>query len=412
MSSLTWLDYSSEEQKRILDTVKLLDEPGTRDELGIGMVRDSFADQLFPGTSTIQTRARYFLFVPWIYLKLERQGTASSKAHAVARKDEIALIDALAASGETSGLIGVQARAGLQRLPSSIYWNGLGLWGIRLCSGSQDQYHRSLDRFHVAAEMHTKSEAESRARGEAESLSRPPRNWHAGIPSAPKHFLKETGFALTAVEAEYLRERIMTRVPDTLLAFLVDEGRPGDPVDFPWEHPQAASFPAHIREQLAHARNFSEVIHGAALLYNLMLARRKEHKDWIDLHAEGFAEWVSMAEARAESLSNWDRQRFWEIAASGGRRILPTTRGFIDQWVDLVLEAPNGSALAESRRAFRLIEDRECAIKTTLARLTNQRALDAWGGRSGDARLDFRWRVSQDILGDILAVGANGDASA
>ena len=39
-------------------------EKESRDELGLGSVRDSFADQLFPGTSTIQTRLRYTLFVP------------------------------------------------------------------------------------------------------------------------------------------------------------------------------------------------------------------------------------------------------------------------------------------------------------------------------------------------------------
>ncbi len=43
----------------------------TRDELGLGAVRDSFADQMFPGTSTIQTRLRYMLFVPWMYRRFE-----------------------------------------------------------------------------------------------------------------------------------------------------------------------------------------------------------------------------------------------------------------------------------------------------------------------------------------------------
>jgi hypothetical protein len=33
----------------------------TRDELGIGSVRDAFAELLFPGTGAIMTRARYFL---------------------------------------------------------------------------------------------------------------------------------------------------------------------------------------------------------------------------------------------------------------------------------------------------------------------------------------------------------------
>lgn len=32
-------------------------ERDTRDKLGLGGIRDTFADTLFPGTSTIQTRA-------------------------------------------------------------------------------------------------------------------------------------------------------------------------------------------------------------------------------------------------------------------------------------------------------------------------------------------------------------------
>jgi len=56
----------------MLDVINAFSEKDTRDELGFGSVRDAFADTLFPGTSTIQTRARYFLFVPWIY---EGQGT-------------------------------------------------------------------------------------------------------------------------------------------------------------------------------------------------------------------------------------------------------------------------------------------------------------------------------------------------
>ncbi len=61
-SSFTWLDYSEHERRQMLDVIHLFDEKTTRDELGIGVVRDAFADMFFPGTSTIQTRARYFLF--------------------------------------------------------------------------------------------------------------------------------------------------------------------------------------------------------------------------------------------------------------------------------------------------------------------------------------------------------------
>ena len=46
--------------------MNLLSEQGAVDELGTGIVRDAFANYFFPGTSTIQTRAKYFLIVPYL----------------------------------------------------------------------------------------------------------------------------------------------------------------------------------------------------------------------------------------------------------------------------------------------------------------------------------------------------------
>ena len=40
-------------------------------------------------TSTIQTRARYFLFVPWVYRELEAKRVPSDKARDRARKGEL-----------------------------------------------------------------------------------------------------------------------------------------------------------------------------------------------------------------------------------------------------------------------------------------------------------------------------------
>ncbi len=64
-SRLAWLDYSDHERRKSLDVIGLFREEYTRDKLGIDSIRDRLADALFPGTSTIQTRARYFLFIPW-----------------------------------------------------------------------------------------------------------------------------------------------------------------------------------------------------------------------------------------------------------------------------------------------------------------------------------------------------------
>jgi len=41
---------------------------GVRDEIGFLFLHQAYADRFFPGTSVQQTRLRYALFVPWIYL--------------------------------------------------------------------------------------------------------------------------------------------------------------------------------------------------------------------------------------------------------------------------------------------------------------------------------------------------------
>ena len=142
VSTLTWLDFSEHERRKALDVIDLFREKDTRDELGIGTVRDALADLLFPGTSTIQTRARYFLFVPWVYRRLERQRSAVADAARLARRAELNLIDALAIGGETDGVIGIEARQTLKRLPSNVFWQGLAAWGIRVLNISQSDYHR------------------------------------------------------------------------------------------------------------------------------------------------------------------------------------------------------------------------------------------------------------------------------
>jgi hypothetical protein len=63
-SHLSWVDFAEDDRRRMLDVISALSNRDTMDELGLGTVRSAFADRFFPGTSTIQTRARYMLFVP------------------------------------------------------------------------------------------------------------------------------------------------------------------------------------------------------------------------------------------------------------------------------------------------------------------------------------------------------------
>ena len=64
MLSLAWIDFEEAEPQRAQRIMVLFQERETRDELGLGgAIRNSIANHLFPGTSTIQTRLRYMLVV-------------------------------------------------------------------------------------------------------------------------------------------------------------------------------------------------------------------------------------------------------------------------------------------------------------------------------------------------------------
>ena len=67
MSAIGWVDVATEHRERVKSVIDLLSTPGVIDDLGIGVIRDSFSDSLFPGISTIQTRAKYFITVLAIF---------------------------------------------------------------------------------------------------------------------------------------------------------------------------------------------------------------------------------------------------------------------------------------------------------------------------------------------------------
>lgn len=400
MSSFTWLDYSERERRKMLDVVDLFREKETRDELGLASVRDSFADQLFPGTSTIQTRARYFLLVPWTYQALESKRMGKTPITERARQSESALIEAIEHSDDKEGNIGKYARSALKRLPSSVYWQGLGVWGIRAFQGSIAQYHRSFEKHHQRREHHLARKSERDE--EHDDLLHP--NWHGGLPKPPDGFPEACSLRLSFGDADYLRERIQlaSGCRGSLLAELVSMPLHVPDLEFIWNHPNKEDFSLDHQKLLEHARNFSELMHGAALLYNLILSEECRNDEWIEEYTELLKGWSDTMESRMIEFAKWDRDQFWEQANNSIHRIKPSAREFIPQWWDLVLNHPPASVISSSG-ARKLITARELDIKPkALVRIGNPRAREAWSGKSGSDQMDFRWKSARRILTDIF----------
>lgn len=66
-----WVDFSKTERDKVVSILRLLGTQTALDELGIGTVRDAFSDMFFPGISTLQTRAKYFVILPYLFAQAE-----------------------------------------------------------------------------------------------------------------------------------------------------------------------------------------------------------------------------------------------------------------------------------------------------------------------------------------------------
>lgn len=399
VSQFGWVDFAENDRRKMLDVVHLFSERETRDELGVGSIRDAFADFFFPGTSTIQTRSKYMLFVPWMYLQLERKKVPSTKIEARSRREEIKLAKVLLDNGETDGVIGQDAKENLVRLPSSIYWAGLHSWGIRLFQGSQDHYHRSLD----ACYLQRKNGFGGEADDEFHSTGLRP-NWHPELPEADNGFPANASLTLTVEQAGFLKERVLLKHGESLLAHMLRRGMLIE-AEYPWQHPAAASAGDRLESLLEHARNFAEVIHGASLLYNLMLASKLDNEKFIQRYENRLIEWSAAIGEREDDLKLWHGQinKFWSSEAfMGDRLITPRTQKFVNDWLQLAIEHPGAGTIVESQAARRLIEMREWDLKRNRARLSNQNALKRWRGASGTEMLTYRWKTATTFVGDIL----------
>lgn len=392
-----WVDFSEEDRQKMLDVIKLFSEEGTRDELGIGSIRDAFADYFFPGTSTIQTRARYMFFIPWIYQELEKKRVPSKEISHAARKREIKLIYALKESDDTNGVIGIREEDGLQRLPSNIYWSGLRSWGILRYNGSQYQYHQFLDTFYNLKKNMVISDDKEPVDGLLGE------NWDPGLPKSPDDLLDHAELKLKKDEALYLIDRIQFHHQGSLLSFLVADNEAHD-VDFFWNHPIIESLPQGLKRDIFHSQNFSETIHGASLLYNLMLAKARDNEELIDEYIERLNNWAEDISARFDELITWykDLDAFWTSSAFKLARIPRPTQFFVEEWYRIIFNKNSLFSIFENQSAQKLIRDREIRLKRARARLQNQRALEMWNGAAGDRQLDFRWNTVKAIVQDII----------
>ena len=225
---LGWIDFSKTERNKVLSVLDILSEKGVLDELGISPIRDGFSDLFFPGTSTIQTRARYFFIVPYIfkdlYKKYEKKPIDYQTVYDDFKKAEMLCAKKLLneKNKDQKGIIGKRSLQNggkwVQRAPSSIYWSGLKRYGIITSDKSIDD---------IIEDISSKSNNDDlkglgNKKDKNESFIENDISFSVNV-IYDEHWKNDMNIGLTPKEGQTLKEHIVSSCENTLFAYLLQE---------------------------------------------------------------------------------------------------------------------------------------------------------------------------------------------
>lgn len=406
-SFIGWIDLSEEDQKRARDYLRSLSE-GTLDELGFGVIRDSFADLFFPATSTIMTRARYFVLVPAIYRSV-LDDELTGKA---AERKCLSLEKGLRTLFRHNGTMEGTQKEEVQRYPASIYWAGLRRLGIYQRNGSQAHYFAKLKEYLDLSQVMEDDDDNAHAEGGVRELWDPEflRLYeHEALPVPNRHgeFPEDTDLELTHIEATYLRDKFIRDAGNTIIAHLLGQDEFED-FSYPWQ----CSYPLELKRAVDHAERFSMLSKLATLVYNQMLIELQRKHEIANSAADMTAAAELWWDNSAAEISDWDIEDFMKLATE-----MKSLRGdeyFLTEFHDAVAQSRSAKYFLAQDRVRKLIIAREKDKRPQKRRLRLGRFLRDWKLPTSTSesylsdpyyvryQLDYRGGIASRIVRDIF----------
>lgn len=389
---LGWVDFSREDREKVLDVMNLLQEQGAVDEIGIGLVRDAFANLFFPGTSTVQTVAKYFLIVPYV-LKEATEGRYGNNLNRILRRidreeKECGIRLMQNCPGE-DGIIGrrVLPKNWVARKPSNIYWNGIRTYGI--CT--QDLTIPELLKASIILQAQKKTSALGNKGDDAADSERDDadagRDVATQLFSVPDDYYADwrtnLSIHLTATEAAFLRKMIETSVSASLLGYLLRNSidvTKYDSFEAIYED-LGTAVPAELARTMKLACDFNRLVYTARVRYNYILSAGQNE--------DAVAEWAYIEE---------NMQHMMSVDVDDVLQTLHITNFRLRRFLTSFKAALMAGDLDAAEK---VLIDREIEIKTrSRAKLCKRDdyANDTWiGGRY----LDYRFSSAKRIITDI-----------
>lgn len=379
----------------------MLREKGTLDELGIGQVRDAFADLLFPGFSTIQTRAKYFITVPRIIrdyyaLDARQQKRQSLLAYLEEQENQVAELLVARHGDSEHGIIGstlVGSGQGVARRPSSVYWNGLRQFGLINTRSSLSEFSRQPLK-QMASISNIASEEDDSDAISVRSL--------VHLDSYNADWRQDLSLALSRSEAQFLCDKITHHdsLKHSVVSQLLINGLSSQSLDDKFAGFDALTvwlanqteISATCRRHIVTAQQFSEAVTGAHIRYNVLIARKADNPELVSSYERKYAEWLDRV-SQIGVFSSECADIWLETAANGRGKFKTLTQTFVRQWAKAMRErAPMGEVdelVAEQAKRNK---------KHRSQLLRNLGSAPDWQGMES---LSYRWPTVRLILADI-----------
>ena len=422
-SKIGWIDFSPLHRERVKRFIELMEEDGVQDELGVGTIRDAMSNKLFPGFSTLHTRAKYFFITPYILLDRERKQRKSESGKDYFNRVEIETNNTIIKFYESckerkeESYFGKFKKDGvLKRQPSEIYWNGITTLRLVNYDGTLDQLLR--DKHSTIEELLSCNQGDDTVKEQGENNK--PRVVDAGSADGWIENITEKGLTLTSVEAQILRDRLIKHTPNSLPTELLTN-------DEVWEVYKAAAYKDKVNEQITNALiNFVEkayklvedeelrtnlitahdlslFLYGPHIAYNLRLAEQVKAAESViqELRDMGIV-WLETLEQRMI-----DYKRFNISNCMQDVNVKPTTRLFLKEVQQLVTQQekwqdiePELCDLVEKQ------EERNKKTKSRFFKLKNNRVVDenekgAWVGLG---LINYRYTAALAVMKDVQEV--------
>lgn len=391
---LGWIDFSKSERNKVLSVLDLLSESGTLDELGIAPIRDGFANLFFPGTSTIQTRAKYFMIVPYALKDLE-YSSETNPNRMLRTFDEVERKcgEKLIGNGEdTDGIIGSRSLAQnkwVKRTPADIYWAGLRNYGI-FTGGtlSLSEYIRAMcalkNQKATITKLGNRNDNADTDEGDDKDAGELFRMQFWKIPTYKEGWMEDLSIKLSSEEGSFLRQQIISAYPDSMLAFILHHSITEIFACKTFQELDGLIkiFPGRIQDDYSLAYAFSRFLFVLRVVYNIVVSDGQNETAnalWVEMQPDLYERADVDLEAVFARLSVY---RNVSLCA------------FLRKAQGLMKNADLGGLETEIKR-------RERELKTSRAKTLHPGEFDrdTW---FGGGELDYRFGNAKVIISDIF----------